>query len=212
MRIRHCVERADMPVSLDRRSLVAGAAGAVGVAALGGLSRALGSPSDLLRPPGGQDETAFVAKCLKCDRCQSVCEPDCIGLARIEQGLVNVRTPYLNFRKGFCTFCNRCIEVCPTGALVPFDPSVERVGVAVVDEGECLAWGDGGCEKCAEACEYGAISLDDMRRPVVNEGLCNGCGKCEHVCPSASLRSYSGSKMRGVNVRAASSTEEVRRG
>ena len=82
MRIRHCVERADMPVSLDRRSLVAGAAGAVGVAALGGLSRALGSPSDLLRPPGGQDETAFVAKCLKCDRCQSVCEPDCIGLAR----------------------------------------------------------------------------------------------------------------------------------
>ncbi|MEG0322445.1 MAG: 4Fe-4S binding protein, partial [Raoultibacter sp.] len=36
----------------------------------------------------------------------------------------------------------------------------------------------------------GAITLDDHDRPVVHSDLCDGCGRCEEVCPSASLRAY----------------------
>ena len=39
----------------------------------------------------------------------------------------------------------------------------------------------------------GAITLDDHDRPVVHPEYCDGCGKCEQVCPSASLRAYDAS-------------------
>ena len=32
--------------------------------------------------------------------------------------------------------------------------------------------------------------LDEHDRPVIQENLCNGCGRCEQVCPTASLRAY----------------------
>lgn len=187
--------------NISRRGLLYGVVGVAGVVALGGAGKLVESDASLLRPPGGQDATAFYALCLKCDKCRSVCPENCLSTSILEDGLIAYRAPKIDFRKGYCTFCNQCIAVCPAQALQPFDPAVEKIGLAVVDTEECLAFHQRGCAVCVEACEYGAITLDADNHPVVDERMCNGCGRCEFECPSGSLGSYSGSRNRGINVR-----------
>jgi len=42
------------------------------------------------------------------------------------------------------------------------------------------------CERCIEACPYGARSLDtDLMQVVVHPALCQGCGSCAAVCPNS---------------------------
>lgn len=38
-------------------------------------------------------------------------------------------------------------------------------------------------------------------RPVVDPGLCNGCGKCEQICPANVYQAYRGGRLRGIVVR-----------
>ena len=103
--------------------------------------------------------------------------------------------------KGFCDFCNLCVENCPTGALAAFDPKTQWIGEASIDPINCIAFAKlGGCRKCLDYCPFGAISLDANRRPVVNPALCNGCGVCEDVCVSATYRSYKGQTRRAITV------------
>ena len=106
----------------------------------------------------------------------------------------------MDFRRGICDFCGKCIEVCPTAALAPFDERTEKIGLAVVNADECLAYRSTGCKVCYDKCPYDAITLTGDNRPVVDERRCNGCGVCEYYCPSASFGSYSGSAKRGINV------------
>ncbi len=41
------------------------------------------------------------------------------------------------------------------------------------------------CERCIEACPYGARSLDpDGEKILVNPAMCQGCGACASVCPN----------------------------
>lgn len=42
----------------------------------------------------------------------------------------------------------------------------------------CLAFGD-----CATACEFGAITMNDLGLPVVDPALCTACGDCVTACP-----------------------------
>ena len=101
----------------------------------------------------------------------------------------------------FCDFCNLCIESCPTGALVAFNPASERLGLAILDSYLCIAFNkQGGCRKCVDYCMFGAISLDADKRQVVDAAKCNGCGVCENICPSNTYRSYQGSSKRGINI------------
>ncbi len=102
-----------MNLSLSRRSLVAGGALAAASFALGGAATALDGGQALLRPPGAQDEERFRALCLKCDRCRSVCPQGCIRTGVLEDGLLNWRTPVMDFRRGLCDFCGRCEERVP---------------------------------------------------------------------------------------------------
>lgn len=189
-----------MAHAVDRRTLVIGGLGAAAVLATGAGGKAFAAPDSILRPPGGQNESRFLAACLRCEKCRSVCPQNCVEACTLEDGLMSYRTPKLNFKRGACDFCGKCIEVCPVKALEPFDPSGQALGVAVVDEQECLAFTKSGCVVCVEACPYGVIALDGNNCPVVEESLCNGCGICELRCPSASLRSYSGAQQRGINV------------
>lgn len=109
---------------------------------------------------------------------------------------------------GFCDFCMKCVDACPTGALADFDPRAQRLGVARINERSCLAFENaGGCTKCVEYCPFGAISLDADRRPVVDESACNGCGICENVCPSSTYRSFSEGSRRGINIEASGEVE-----
>ena len=111
------------------------------------------------------------------------------------------RLPFISFADDGCDFCNRCIEVCPTGALAGFDPATGKIGVARVQANRCLAY-SGGCTLCLEKCPYGALTLDPAGRPVVDEGLCNGCGMCEAVCPALVYRSFAGGTRRGIVIEA----------
>ena len=52
--------------------------------------------------------------------------------------------------------------------------------IAGVHESLCAV-----CERCIEACPYGARALDpDEDRIVVNPVMCQGCGACAAVCPN----------------------------
>lgn len=170
--------------------------------ALGGVTKYAFGSTPLLRPPGGQDEDHFIATCIKCDRCRSVCPLNCIGVANMNDGLLNARTPKLNFRIGYCDFCNLCIECCPTGALRSFNPETEWIAPAVIDTRLCIAYQPEGvgCRRCNDGCPFDAITSDSYGRPVVNASKCNGCGYCEYICPSNSYRVFSGIRKRAITV------------
>lgn len=175
-------------------------AGGMGVALLGlGTAGRCLANEDFLRPPGGQSAENFFARCIRCDRCRSVCPTQVIGLANVRQGLLNARTPIMEFHHGYCDFCHACIDVCPTGALQAFDEKREKIGVAEIEKEVCLAWDSRGCRLCVDACPYGAISLEGAH-PVVNREKCNGCGVCENVCPALVLHGFRGSRTRGIRV------------
>lgn len=188
---------------LTRRAFVGGVAGFAGVFAVGGVGVAVAGQS-LLRPPGGQDEAVLLGACIRCGRCESICPHDAIDIATVEDGLVNARTPKLNFRHGYCDFCEgeyRCANVCPTDALRPFDEHADALGIAVIDTDNCLLWRSSSCtKKCVDVCRYDALSLDGDGRVVIDGTACNGCGACEFVCPSASYSTFTGSARRGINI------------
>lgn len=193
-------------MSLSRRSFLAGGGCLAALFAVGGAGALFPKSVSLLRPPGAQDEGSLLSVCIKCDRCRSVCPEKAIDVAHVEDGILQARTPYLNFKKGYCTFCEGaflCARVCPVSALGSFDPMRDKIGIAVVEESECLLYrsGSGSCSKnCIDACEYSALSLDEGGRLVVNAESCNGCGACECSCPSSSYGNFTASGKRGINV------------
>lgn len=203
-----------VPGGVSRRTFVEITGALASMLALGGTVSVFGPDGALLRPPGGGDEARFLSLCTKCDRCRSVCPTGVIAPSTLEDGFLAARTPKLNFKLGECTFCGKCAEVCPTGALAPYEteeitfeggaylsPDLS-LGLAIVNESRCLAWVDAsGCTICSQKCPYGAISLDDVNRPVVDAEKCNGCGICENICPSSQWRSYLGGSERGIEVK-----------
>ncbi len=188
--------------AVSRRTFALGAVGACAVLGLGGVKYL--PSATLVRPPGGQDEDALVRGCLHCERCREACPRFAIAPAHIEDGILNARTPRMNFRSGWCDFCEnepggpRCVDVCPTGALAGTNPSSAIIGRAVLNRDWCLAAKGMGCHECVDVCEYEAIELGYDNVPVVDAEKCNGCGACEWACISLS----SGSITAGATDRA----------
>ena len=184
-----------------RRAFVGFCGTAAAFVGFGGAVKAAdgAAATALLRPPGAQDELHLLASCVKCDRCRSVCHTGVIGVAEVADGVLRARTPKLNFHLGSCDFCGDCLRVCPTGAIGSFNPEIDKVGVAVVQEDRCLAYYQG-CIECQKACPYEAIELDAADHPVVDADRCNGCGVCEEVCPALVYRSFAGGTRRGIVV------------
>ena len=112
----------------------------------------------------------------------------------LADSLVAYGTPTLAFEQGCCDFCMKCVDACPTGALSYGGAHERDLGVALVVKDACVAWDWSGCTVCKDECPVeGAITLDDHDRPVVHPDFCDGCGRCEQVCPSSSLRAYDAS-------------------
>ena len=41
------------------------------------------------------------------------------------------------------------------------------------------------CERCIDACPYGARTIDDDQEKVlINPAMCQGCGSCAAICPN----------------------------
>ena len=181
---------------VTRRVFAVGLASAGALGCLGVAARALGAEVPLLRPPGSSSEEQLLGACIRCGRCVEACGCGCAQYGSLRQGLLNARTPYLDFTKGSCDFCGSCINACPTGALGQLDVSPGAIGFALVDQQRCVS-----CERCVGACSYAAISWDAGRAvPSVDRALCNGCGACEWVCPSSSLGFFDGAAVRAIHV------------
>jgi ferredoxin-type protein NapG len=82
--------------------------------------------------------------------------------------------------------CNKCIDVCPTGALQPTNLQQFHLGTAVVYKQYCLAWLYGSCSfPCIDACVFDAINL--TTGPIVDAKKCVGCNQCSYVCLARNL-------------------------
>ena len=187
-----------------RRQFLAAVAIGVGTVALLGTSvaRAIKGPG-LIRPPGAQDEGAFLARCQRCSECMKVCPTSGLQPSLGQAGLEALWTPVLASRLGYCDYsCTACGHVCPSGAIPKLDLEDKRgrvLGVAVIDRDRCLPWAsDTPCIVCQEMCPTSdkAIVLSGQRlitrpdgtqdylaRPKVVAKRCIGCGICEYKCP-----------------------------
>lgn len=192
---------------VTRRQAIAGLACVAGAVGLGAGTKYLGG-GNLLRPPGGQDEERLLSLCVRCQKCYEACPHRAIIPAGVEGGLLNLRTPTVDFHAGWCDFCTqdnagrpRCVEVCPTTAL-RVEPQAERkdviIGEPLLTKDWCLAYRMTRCRECYDACELDAITLDDAMRPHIDLDKCNGCGACEHACTSMTA----GTPVKGATHRA----------
>lgn len=180
---------------VSRRDVVVGAAGAAVMLGLGAGVKAFGgNAGQTMRPPGGQDEDRFMARCTRCMKCYEVCPQHVIVPASLEEGLLNLRTPSMDFHNGWCDFCADandgmplCVECCPTRALdVPAGSTHEDfvIGKVLLVKDWCMAYRLTHCRDCYDACEFDAIVLDEHKRPHLELKNCNGCGACELACRS----------------------------
>lgn len=186
-------EKRDRIAGMDRRTFCVGAGCVAALAAVGVGFQVAGSRS-LVRPPGGQDEQRLAAQCVRCEKCLTVCPQRVVSPAHVEDGLIAMRTPRLDFETSYCDWCEEanggqplCAQACPTGALsLPEGAARDTLvmGVARLNTEQCLAWRMLSCRFCSEACEFEAITLDEFDRPSVVEDRCVGCGACEAVCVS----------------------------
>ncbi|TRZ69937.1 MAG: FAD-binding protein [Rhodocyclaceae bacterium] len=76
------------------------------------------------------------------------------------------------FHCGVCTYCDICVNVCPSAAITRVDGSYR------IDDSKCTA-----CRVCADECPRGAITMPES-------GICIGCGYCTGMfeCPSLKRR------------------------
>lgn len=177
---------------LTRRGFAFGAAGAAALLAAGSLKFVPEAP--VVRPPGGQDEDAMLASCIRCEKCYEACPRHVVRLQHFEEGIAGVRMPVLDFQNDYCDFCADaatgyplCVSACPTGALSLPErvvPEETILGKAQINRDWCLAYQLIGCRFCYDACPYEAIVLDGDNRPSVIADACNGCGACESACVS----------------------------
>lgn len=199
--------------SLERRAVLGSlSAGAVSVPFLrANTGLHAGRNERLIRPPGAVEESAFLARCIRCGECMKVCPNNALHPALLEAGCEGFWTPVLVPRIGYCEpNCTLCGQVCPTGAIWEFSakqkgwstpaPSPIRIGTAFYDHGRCLPWSMATeCLVCEEWCPTSpkAIYLRPatvvgrdgqskvVRQPYVDPQLCVGCGACEKACPVA---------------------------
>jgi len=189
-------------------NLAAGGLGGFGLVAVTRRSSPGPSPeqSPPLRPPGSVPEEDFVRRCVRCGECLRVCPNDVLQPLGVSLGLDRLWTPYVAADWAGCEpSCNRCGQVCPTGAIRALsleEKRVARIGLAVIDRQACLPYvGRSACQLCVDACTgtgHQAIDfilvdtqLDATGQPIADTGFlapvvqpekCVGCGQCQSRC------------------------------
>lgn len=165
----------------------------------------------LITPPGSLSARNLASHCTACQLCINECPNDVL---RPSNSLKRFMQPEVSFEHGYCRpECNRCSQVCPTGAIKPVtveERTAIQVGRATWVRDNCVPVKDGKpCGLCARKCPAQAIQMVPLQAgvhqdggrwrdadnqeiprekvlliPVVNEEKCIGCGACENLCPS----------------------------
>ena len=157
-----------------------------------------------LTPPGSLSARNMAAHCTGCQLCVAVCPTQVL---RPSADLTTFMQPEMSYEKGYCRpECNKCSQVCPTGAIKPIsveEKSSIQLGHAEWVRDNCVVITDDvECGNCQRHCPTGAITmiLSDYRDtksrkiPSVNKHLCIGCGACENLCPA---RPFSAIRVKG---------------
>ncbi len=137
-------------------------------------------PMGLLRPPGALSEPDFLSACIRCYRCQDVCEPGAIHFYTERDGAL-LHTPYVDPAKAGCTLCNKCGPICPTGALVAFDDKADvDMGSVELSEDLCLSFKALGIRQEQELLTQLGKTPMDSQAVAERRGP---CGECYMFCP-----------------------------
>ncbi len=152
-----------------------------------GLGRSLNTMTlRLIRPPGAVEEKAFLAACIRCNRCQDACDVGAIQTYPQSQGKL-AHTPYVDPAVKGCTLCLKCTQVCPTGVLKPLvDKTKPDVKMADLEfhRDLCLSY------KAKRIRDEQALLMDSGREateadaPYERRGP---CGECYMFCPLRKL-------------------------
>ena len=154
-----------------------------------------------ITPPGSYSAKNMAQHCTACQLCVSECPNEVL---RPSTDLMTLMQPTMRYERGYCRpECNRCSEVCPTGAIEPIkkeDKTSIQIGHAVWVKHQCIpVMTDADkdqetveCGNCARHCPTGAILMVPLREddeespmvPTVNAAKCIGCGACENLCPA----------------------------
>jgi ferredoxin len=145
-----------------------------------------------IMPPATVSRERFLQHCTSCQLCVEHCPDHILQPAHREYGAAGVMAPTVSYEAGFCRpDCNRCAEVCPTGAikLLPLaQKRKDKMGWANFNSLHCVTQTDDvDCGLCARRCPNKAITLIEKNGhqvPRVNVALCTGCGACEYYCPA----------------------------
>jgi len=145
------------------------------------ITRKSGVPP--LRPPWALDEALFQDACTRCGDCLASCPENILQ----HEGVNGY--PMVNFSLGECTFCECCVDICPTSAL---NTSHQQPWSAKAHiESKCLAHKEVICTTCAEQCEAEAIrfvpTLGEISKPELNIDACTACGACVAPCPTQAI-------------------------
>ncbi len=181
-------QRWSLPVA--RRTVLGIGAGA----ALASTARLAHRPASRpVRPPGAIDEPGLLGVCIRCGNCIRACPTRIIEPSLGRHGVASLLTPILQFRENYCLVdCTKCMEVCPSGALVRLsaeDKARSPIGLPEVDMNVCLLGADRECAECRRWCPHEAIRYvwsesEYTLIPQIDPQKCTGCGACEAVCPT----------------------------
>ena len=133
---------------------------------------------NVIIPAGSVDTVRMQNKCLNCNLCINNC-PNKI-LKKSDEKFSVVHIDY-SYGKGYCEYeCNKCSQVCPSGAIKRITLSEKqntRIAMAMIKD-DCMQ-----CGHCIEVCPKGAIVHENSQPIRIDGSKCIGCGKCKKFCP-----------------------------
>lgn len=143
-------------------------------------------------PPGSKNFDHFNRFCTSCHLCVSACPTQVLQPSFLQYGLPGMFQPYMDYHKSFCNFdCTRCMDICPSGALLPVpleQKQLTQLGVVQFEKRNCIVETEGtDCGACSEHCPTKAVYMVPYKGlflPEINQDICIGCGACEYACPT----------------------------
>ena len=134
----------------------------------------------IIRPPYYGDINAFDTECQICDgKCATLCQEQIIIIGED-------KTPYLDFSKSGCTYCDDCAIACEPNVLQIENKKLIDAGIRI-NESNCMSWTGVMCFSCKDPCLENAIDFKAMFMPTINQEKCTSCGFCISRCPSLAI-------------------------
>lgn len=158
-----------------------------------------------IRPPGSLPETDFRKHCIRCGACVVECPGHALRQLDLSLDFSAIGTPVLQAKRGGCEAwingCRRCVQVCPTEAIKPFDTATTRLARVNMNPIERCD----NCMICFLRCPVpGAVLFPNPlgapftreqdiptrlklrnapQKPYFDLEKCVGCGQCVAHCP-----------------------------